>query len=99
MEKIERVCVLGPKVASSGGVGIVSVVVDGHDPSELAILLDMLYGVQARPGLHCAPLMHRALGTIDQGGTLRFSIGCFNHEDDIDLAIDGLREKRCYATV
>jgi selenocysteine lyase/cysteine desulfurase len=88
---IPCVRVLGPK-APALRVGIVSVMVDGHDPSELAILLDMLYGVQARPGLHCSPLVHRALGSIEQGGTLRFSIGCFNGEDDIDLAIRGLRE-------
>jgi hypothetical protein len=36
--------------------------------------------------------MHRALDSIDQGGTLRFSIGCFNRDDDIDEAIRGLWE-------
>ncbi len=91
MAEIPKVRVLGPN-APSQRVGIVSVAIDDHDPSEVAILLDMLYGVQARPGLHCSPLMHRALGSIDQGGTLRFSIGCFNREDDIDAAIRGLRE-------
>ena len=91
LSTIPGVRVLGPKAAAAR-VGIVSVTVAGHDPSELAMLLDMLYGVQTRPGLHCSPLVHRALGTIEQGGTLRFSIGCFNTADDIDQAIRGLRE-------
>jgi cysteine desulfurase/selenocysteine lyase len=88
---IPGVRVLGPKSAATR-VGIVSVTVAGHDPSELAMLLDMLHGVQTRPGLHCSPLAHRALRTIEQGGALRFSIGCFNTTDDIDQAIRGLRE-------
>ena len=62
---IKGVRVLGPG-APALRLGIVSLLVDGHDPSELAILLDMLYSVQTRPGLHCSPLVHRALGTIGQ---------------------------------
>jgi cysteine desulfurase family protein len=88
---IPGVRALGPQSAATR-VGIVSVTVAGHDPSELAMLLDMLHGVQTRPGLHCSPLVHRALGTIEQGGALRFSIGCFNTTDDIDQAVRGLRE-------
>ena len=43
------------------------------------------------PGAHCAPLMHRALGTVEQGA-VRFSFSFFNTEEEVDLAIEAVRE-------
>ena len=73
-------------------VGVVSITIEGYDPQEAAALLDASFGVQTRAGLHCAPLMHRALGTIETGGTIRFSIGAFNTTEDIDAAIAAVKE-------
>lgn len=73
-------------------VGVVSITVQGYDPQEVAAMLDGAHRVQVRAGFHCASLMHRALGTIDLGGSVRFSIGVFNTEDDIDAAIAGVVE-------
>ncbi|HEY5315140.1 MAG TPA: aminotransferase class V-fold PLP-dependent enzyme [Pirellulales bacterium] len=67
--------------------GIVSMTVEGYDPQELAVLLDTVYRVQARPGLHCAPLMHAALGTLEHGGTLRLSLGCATTAAEVDAAV------------
>lgn len=72
-------------------VGIVSLTAEGFDPQELALVLDTAYHVQARPGLHCAPLMHAALGTLEQGGTLRLSLGCFTTAAEIDTAAAAMR--------
>lgn len=72
-------------------VGVVSITLDGYAPQELAAILDGGFRVQVRAGIHCAPLMHRALGTLDSGGTVRFSLGPFHTADEIDLAIDAVR--------
>ena len=49
------------------------------------------YEITTRPGAHCAPLMHKALGTVSQGA-VRFSFSYFNTEEEIDAAISAVRE-------
>ena len=61
------------------------------DSSEVSDELFMTYGIATRPGAHCAPLMHEALGTVDQGA-VRFSFSHLNTEEEIDAAILALRE-------
>jgi cysteine desulfurase family protein len=72
--------------------GVVSLRIEGYDPQEAAAVLDGSYGVQVRPGLHCAPLIHKAIGTFSGGGTVRFSFSPFTTTDEIDTAVTGLRE-------
>ncbi|MCI0360132.1 MAG: aminotransferase class V-fold PLP-dependent enzyme [Planctomycetaceae bacterium] len=72
-------------------VGVVSLNVAGYDPRELASLLDAQWSIQTRAGIHCAPRMHQALGTVP-AGTLRLSIGHFTTEAEIDAAIAALSE-------
>ena len=43
-----------------------------YDSSEVSDELLVTYGISTRPGAHCAPLMHEALGTVEQGA-VRFS--------------------------
>ena len=78
--------VYGP-ADSARRVGVVSVTVRGYEPQELAVLLDAAGRIQARAGLHCAALLHQALGTAERGGTLRFSPGLFNTEAEIDTVV------------
>ena len=73
-------------------MGLVSVVIDGYDPQEVAAILSEQYGIETRAGLHCAPLVHRALGTDKRGGTLRISLGPFNTADDVDAVVAALGE-------
>ena len=49
------------------------------------------YGIAVRGGAHCAPLMHEALGTKEQGA-VRFSFSYFNTEAEVDAAIEAIRE-------
>lgn len=73
-------------------LGVFSVRIDGLPPLELAGLLEHEYGILTRPGLHCAPLIHTALGTTAQGGTVRFSFGPFLSKQDVKYATDALAD-------
>jgi selenocysteine lyase/cysteine desulfurase len=44
-----------------------------------------------RPGLHCAPYIHRSLGTFPEG-TVRVSPGPFSSEEDIQQVVEGIRQ-------
>lgn len=59
------------------------------DNSEFGFILDNEYGIMTRTGLHCAPLAHRTIGTFPQG-TLRFSFGAFNDENDVNYAVSAI---------
>ena len=88
---IAGVQVYGPSSASER-VAVISVTLAGIDSQELAAALDSAYRIQTRPGIHCAPGMHRALGTLQPGGTVRFSLGAMTTRDEVDAAIDAVRE-------
>ena len=73
---------------------IVSLNVGDIDSAEISDALMQGWGIATRPGAHCAPLMHRALGTERQG-VVRFSVGYFNTDEEVDTAIDALCDLAC----
>jgi cysteine desulfurase / selenocysteine lyase len=60
---------------------------EGVDPGDVGTMLDVDHNIATRTGLHCAPLVHRQLGTESSDGGVRFSVGAFNTEADVDSAI------------
>lgn len=70
---------------------IVTLNIGDYDSSEVSDELLMTYGISTRPGAHCAPLMHEALGTVDQGA-VRFSFSHYNTEEEIETAIRAIKE-------
>ena len=70
---------------------IVSLNVRDYDSSQVSDALFSQYGIATRPGAHCAPLMHDALGTGSRGG-VRFSFSHYNTMEEIKIAIAALRE-------
>jgi cysteine desulfurase / selenocysteine lyase len=62
----------------------------GFHPDEAGAILDGDFEIAVRVGLHCAPMAHEGIGTYPQGG-VRFSVGPFNTEDDIDQAIEAMK--------
>lgn len=87
----------GVKVLGGGSgqrCGIVAVNVGDADSGEIADRLAQGWGVCVRPGAHCAPLMHTALGTQQQG-VVRFSFGAMNSQRDCDDALSALRDIAC----
>lgn len=70
---------------------IVSLNIRDYDSGQVSDVLVEEYRIATRPGAHCAPLMHEALGTVQQGA-VRFSFSHFNTEDEIDVAVAALQE-------
>ncbi|MCX8023178.1 MAG: aminotransferase class V-fold PLP-dependent enzyme [Syntrophorhabdaceae bacterium] len=71
--------------------GTVSFNIRGVSPSDISSELDEKYRIMVRPGLHCAPSAHRTIGTFPQG-TVRFSFGFFNTEEEILYGIKAIEE-------
>ena len=70
---------------------IVTLNIGAYDSSEVGDALLMDYDISIRPGAHCAPLMHEALGTVGQGA-VRFSFSHYNTEEEVDTAIRAIQE-------
>ena len=84
-----RVTIYGPK-ATDHRHGVVSFNVDGYSPQEVSTYLDAEWGIAVRAGLHCAPAAHRAIGTLDTGGSVRASPGPFSKEDEMGTLIEAI---------
>lgn len=69
---------------------IVALNIRDYDSSAVSDELAVTYGIATRPGAHCAPRMHKALGTTEQGA-VRFSFSCYNTEQEVDAAIAAVR--------
>lgn len=85
-----RIRIIG-KAGTEDRTGVVSVQTPGREMAQLAYELDEHYGIMTRVGLHCAPSAHRTLGTYPEG-TIRFSFGWWNTEEEVTYAVQALRE-------
>ena len=72
-------------------VAVFSVRIAGYAPTELAKHFEEDFGLLTRPGLHCAPHIHEALGTAAAGGTTRFSFGAFTTSADVARATEAIK--------
>jgi cysteine desulfurase family protein len=90
LQELHGITIYGPN-DSSNMVGVISLTIDGMDPSQISNVLDQEYGIATRPGLQCAPLAHKSIGTFPTG-TVRFSIGWFNSREDIAITLDALKK-------
>ncbi|MBZ5569069.1 MAG: aminotransferase class V-fold PLP-dependent enzyme [Acidobacteriia bacterium] len=66
--------------------------VEGLEAGDVGIMLDVDHDIATRTGLHCAPLVHQQLGIVEKHGGVRFSIGAFNTELQVDAAIHAVGE-------
>lgn len=73
----------------SNHVGVLTANVEGVHPSDAGAILDGDFNIAVRVGLHCAPLVHEDIGTSDRGA-VRFSLGMFNTEEDVDRAVEAM---------
>lgn len=70
---------------------IVTLNLGDYDSGEVSDELLMTYGISTRSGGHCAPLMHHALGNVEQGA-VRFSFSHFNTLEEVETAIQAMKE-------
>lgn len=77
--------------AGVGRTGVVALNVGGLDAALVADELSERHGICTRAGVHCAPLMHRALGT-DGRGAVRFSFSHFNTVEEVDEGVEAVGE-------
>ena len=89
LREIKGLQIYGPQNALQRA-GVVSLRIDGYEPQELALLLDSHHRIQARAGFHCAPLVHKQIGTNQHGGTLRLSVGAFTTTAEIDTTVEAI---------
>ena len=90
LEEVPNIKIYGPKDANKRA-SVISINIGNMDSGEITFLLDSEYDIATRSGIHCAPLAHKTLGTLEQGA-VRFSIGYFNTKEEIDKAINALKE-------
>lgn len=89
LERLPRVRVHG-RASMSGRTPVIMFTAEGFKSRDLGALLDAEFGIAVRAGLHCAPLLHRALGTAPDGA-VRASPGWATTDDDIGRLLDALR--------
>lgn len=70
---------------------VVAFNIEGMDCGDLSLFLDGEYGIANRSGLHCAPLAHETIGTLESGAC-RLSPGYFNTKEEIDEVIEAVYE-------
>ena len=90
LEEVPNIVIYGPK-DSKKRAAVISINIGNMDSGEITFLLDSEYDIATRSGIHCAPLAHKTLGTLEQGA-VRFSLGYFNTKQDIDTAIEALKQ-------
>lgn len=59
----------------------------GKDCEEVASILSNRYDIAVRAGLHCAPLAHKSMNTLDKG-TVRISPSFFTTDNEINTFIN-----------
>lgn len=89
LAEISGVTVYGP-TDDQPRVAVVSCAIDRYDPQEFAAALDASCEIECRAGLHCAPKIHEALDTAEQGGLVRFSPGWSTTAEEIDQTIEAV---------
>jgi cysteine desulfurase / selenocysteine lyase len=77
---------------SENHTALLSFNLQGWEAGDVGAILDADYGIACRTGLQCAPLVHELLGTDKLFGTVRFSLGPFTTEVQIDTTIEAVRE-------
>lgn len=89
LDEVPNVIVYGTKNVKERAA-VIALNIGTMDSGEVTFLLDSEYDIATRSGIHCSPLAHRTLGTLEQG-VVRFSIGYFNTKDEIDKTIEALK--------
>lgn len=75
----------------------VTINLEGVEAGNVGTMLDCDYNVAVRTGLHCAPRVHQQMGTLELYGSVRFAVGAFNTEAEVDAALHAVAEIAAWA--
>ncbi len=87
---VEGLTIFGPRDLDKR-CGVFSVGINGLSPGDLAGILETDFAIASRPGIHCAPLAHKTIGTHPIG-TCRLSFGPFTTDSDVQTAATALNQ-------
>jgi len=76
---------------SSRQTAVIAFNIDDMDCGELSMQLDYRYGIVTRSGLHCAPLAHKVIGTLESGAC-RLSPGYFTTGAEVETVIRAIHD-------
>lgn len=85
-EAMDNVILYGPR-AGQPRVATLAMNIEGIVADQVGAIMDGDHCVCVRAGLHCAPLVHQDMGTMEHKGAVRFSPGYFTDDEDIEAAI------------
>ncbi len=89
VRNLEGTSIIGPDNPAERG-GITSVLLEGRDPHQIAILLDEGFGIYARSGLHCVDPWFHSNDALN--GSLRFSAYAYNTIEEAKQTVDAMEE-------
>jgi cysteine desulfurase family protein len=90
LKELPGVKIYGPENREQR-IATLSFNIEGRTPSHVSTRLEKEFSILCRPGLHCSPAAHRTLSTFPDG-TIRFSLGAFNTEDEVNTVIKAVSE-------
>lgn len=90
LSKIPGIILYGPENWNER-TAVLSINLERINANEVGYILDRVFGIAVRTGLHCAPQAHRTIGTLNQG-TIRFSPAMFNSHEDIENTILAMQQ-------
>ena len=88
LKKYDNIRIISPSEVADT-IGVVSCVFEGYSSDNIGQVLSE-QGVEVRTGLHCSPSAHKFIGTFPVG-TVRFSVGYFNNDDDFKKLKEALK--------
>lgn len=88
--EIKGLKIYGP-LDSGKQTAVIAINIEDMDCGDLSLSLDYEYGIITRSGLHCAPLAHETIGTMERG-LCRLSPGFFTTEEEIEQVIKAVYE-------
>lgn len=90
LKKVPGLTLYGPQTAEERAA-VFSFNLENIAPEDVSYVLDEVYGIMVRSGLHCSPQAHRCLGTVERGA-VRVGLGYFNQKQDLERLLAALEE-------
>ncbi|HEX3031794.1 MAG TPA: aminotransferase class V-fold PLP-dependent enzyme [Bacillota bacterium] len=90
LKEIPGVTIYGPEDYSRR-VPVISFSMGQQDSGQIGFILDQVYGIACRTGMHCAPDAHRSIGSFPRG-SIRLSFSYFNTEAEVEQTLLALKE-------